>query len=426
MPDRPLAAALRLDRRLSKIAPRIRILSDLEWPLSAQRKFLASWRRKRPALPRVKLEAPSYASEIEALDDLAAQCDRAHPLGRFVARTALSYARAARMMESLGRPAFTQHSIAIYGAPDDRYRTQKITSLDAARTFLDVTDDLVGHRAVPQAPADIPARAFAVLLREALAEFFKHDEVAVVLDPRLGSKAIAGSKRVRLRSGALFSELDLAQLMQHEALVHSATMLNGKKQPRVRTLALGAPRTTRTQEGIAVFAELVTLSIDLARLRRVALRVCAVQRALEGGDFVDVFRYFLEAGQTEEESYASAQRIFRGGDVRGKVAFTKDCVYLKGLLEVHTFLRAAIRDGRPELVRHLFAGRLTLGDAVELAPLFDSGVLAEPVYVPPFALDIRRLAALLAYSGFMDRVDLGAVSLENFVAAERAADEAGR
>ena len=36
--------------------------------------------------------------------------------------------------------------------------------------------------------------------------------------------------------------------------------------------------------------------------------------------------------------------MFRGGDVRGKVAFTKDAAYLEGLLLVQTFLRKAIAD----------------------------------------------------------------------------------
>ncbi len=424
--DRHLARARALDRTLAKIAPRIRVLSRLEWPLSVQEGFLASWRRGRPRLPRVPVVPASYAAEIEALEDLAGRCDRGHAIGRFLERTARSYVQAARMMESVGLPAFTAHSIALYGSPGETYRTQKITGLDAAAFFLGTTDDLLGNRAVPAAVPDIPAKRFGARLKEALDAFFTEDEVAVELDRRLPSKAIAGSRRVRLRAGALFSELDLAQLFQHEALVHSATLLNGKKQPNLRSLGVGAPRTTRTQEGIAVFAELVTLAIDIVRLRRLALRVRAVQMALDGADFVQVFRFFLEAGQSEEESYASAQRIFRGGDGRGKVAFTKDCVYLKGLLEVHTFLRAAIRDNRPELVRTLFAGRLTLGDAVELAPFFESGYLVPPTYVPPFAQDIRRLAALLAYSAFVQRIDLGAVTLDHFVSYEERADDGGR
>lgn len=413
-----VAQALAIDRDLARIAPKVRVLSALEWPARHEREFLASWRAGRPALPRVETPHASLPEERAALEALMTRCDREHPLQRLLWRTARSYLDAARMLEAAGTPEFTRCSIALYGRPDDVYRTQSVTGLDAAEFFLRTTDDLLGGQALPPTVADIPAEVFAERLRRAVDEFFVDDPVEVAVDPRLSSKAAAGSKRVRVRAGALFTELDLAQLLNHEVLVHALTMINGKRQPHLRCLGLGAPRTTRTQEGLAVFAELATLSIDVQRLRRIALRVRAIDRALEGADFVEVFRIFLDAGQSEEESYKSAQRVFRGGDVRGKVAFTKDCVYLKGLLEVHTILRVAIRDNRPELARHLFAGRLSIGDAVELAPWFESGLLAGPRYVPPWARDLRCVAASLAYSAFVTHVDLAAVKLDDVADAE--------
>ena len=100
------------------------------------------------------------------------------------------------------------------------------------------------------------------------------------------------------------------------------------------------------------------------RLRRIALRVKAIAMALDGADFIEVFRSFIEAGQSEEESFQSTMRCFRGGDVLGSTAFTKDTVYLKGMLEVYAFLTTCIHENRPELARWLFAGRLTLGDVI--------------------------------------------------------------
>src|SRR4029078_13662070 len=118
------------------------------------------------------------------------------------------------------------------------------------------------------------------------------------------------------KGNAVFSQLDKDQLLYHEAFVHTATQLNGRKQGNLKSLGLGAPRTTRTQEGSAVLSELITNSIDLTRLRRIALRVIAVKMALDGADFIDLFKFFLEAGQSEVESVRSAQRIFRGGAVK--------------------------------------------------------------------------------------------------------------
>ncbi len=109
-------------------------------------------------------------------------------------------------------------------------------------------------------------------------------------------------------------------------------------------------------------------------------------------------------------------RVFRGGDVRGGVVFTKDVVYLAGLTAVHTFLRKAIAESRPHLVRRLFAGRLALPDVHRLAPAFADGSVAEPRFVPEWAQDIHRLAAYLAFSAVINRIDLGAIELESLLA----------
>ena len=78
-------------------------------------------------------------------------------------------------------------------------------------------------------------------------------------------------------------------------------------------------------------------------MKRISLRIEAVAMALDGADFIEVFRYFLDAGQTPEDSFASAQRVFRGVPTTGGAAFTKDTVYLRGLVGVHTFFRWALR-----------------------------------------------------------------------------------
>lgn len=419
--DSRLTQIQSLDEALAQVAGQIRILAPLQWPADAEDRFLAAYRAGKPELPDVRLVPRPHGNDIDVLQGIQKQCDRAHPLGNLIYKTARSYESAVRMLGAIGTPDFTEYSAQLYGLPTDSYRTQTITPLSAADFFLSTTDRLLGGNQLPDLVADISAQEFGERVQKKLDRFFVEDRVEVVLDPDLASKAVGGSTRIRVRAGARFSKLDLAQLVNHEAYVHSATILNGKRQRNLRCLGLGSPRTTRTQEGLAVLAELLTMSIDVMRLRRVALRVRAIQSALEGADFIDIFRSFLEGGQSEEESFKSAQRVFRGGDVRGKVAFTKDSVYLKGLLEVHTFVKVAIRDNRPELVRSLFAGRMTLGDVVELAPYFESGWLQGPAYIPPWAEDPRRLVAVLAYSAFINDVNMAEVGLQHFPAFEERA-----
>ena len=240
----------------------------------------------------------------------------------------------------------------------------------------------------------------------------------MVLNPDLASKAAAGSKQITLRATAMFSELDVEQLVQHEAFIHSATLLNGKHQPYVKSLGVGSPRTTRTQEGLATYSEIITGSIDLQRLRRVALRIVAVGQALQGADFMEVFRTFLDAGQTEVESYRSAARVFRGGDVRGKICFTKDGAYLEGVIMVHLFICKALHEGRADILRMLFCGRVNTADVITLTPFLQSGLIVGPRYVAPWAQSPERVLATMAFSAATEKFRLDTFKLDRFVEYE--------
>jgi uncharacterized protein (TIGR02421 family) len=408
----------KLDSALVHASKKIKVLNALAWPAGVEEKFLEGWRKGSPQLPEIKIEPPDLNDSIKKLDAIVQQCKQDDPVEKFLAETAQSYSNAGRMLMHVGTPEFTRYSTKIYGRPDTLYKLQGISGVDGAKFFLDVTDKLIGNPHIQPTETDISAEDFAGWLKSEVDEFFQHDVVEVLVDQKMSSKALAGATRIRVRGSAVFSQLDKDQLLYHEAFVHTATQLNGRKQTNLKSLGLGAPRTTRTQEGIAVLAELITNSIDLSRLRRIALRVIAVKMALDGADFIELFKFFLNAGQSEEESVKSAQRIFRGGAVKGGVVFTKDAVYLQGLIEVHTFLRVAIRDNKPNLVRNLFAGRLTMADSLRLDPHFQSGWLVPPVYMPTWASDLRRLAAMMAYSAFITNIKLEKVYLDRAIEIE--------
>ncbi len=412
--DPALAPLLKYDARIARLGGRIRILSGLTWPVEMEARFLERWRAGSPELPEPPTQPVDHAATIEALDAILRRLDRGHPVGDWLYRTAWSYRVAATMLSNVGNPRFTECSVLLYGRPSTQYRSQDATTFQSAGQMLAITDQLIDARYVPTVPYDIPASEFAARLRERMGRFFTDDAVEVVLDPQLSSKATAGSKVIRIRADAMFSGLDLDQLLEHEAFIHSATMLNGKRQPWLRCLGTGAPRTTRTQEGLATFAEIITGAMDINRLRRLALRVLRLQEALEGADFIEVFRAFLDAGQSEVESYRSAARIFRGGDVRGGVCFTKDGAYLEGLLLVTAFVKRALHENRGDTLRLLFCGRVALGDLVALAALRDSGLIAGPHYVPPWARHPERVLATLAFSTAAQALRLDAFDLQRF------------
>lgn len=405
--------ATALDRRLVAAAGSVKVLAHLTWGDRPVAEFLESWRAGAPKIPEVELEVPDLGEVRAELDAVVREADPHDPLQAFVRSTAASYATAARMLESIGTPAFTELSEALYGRPDDPIPGGRHTHGELAASLLENTDDLRAAGVIHEADLCLTPDTVAAQLEVAFRAFFGDRAPEIVIDEDLASKAAAGASRVRLRGRTPFTETDVLQLREHEGFVHAGTMLNGQAQPVLTCMGVSTPRTTLTQEGLATFAEMITHAIDIARLRRLALRTVAIHAATDGADFIEVFRIFLEGGQTEDESVRSAMRIFRGGDPRGGVPFTKDVVYLAGLVAVHSFLRKAIAEARPELVRRLFAGRLALPDVVALGPAFDAGHLDERGFVPPWATRLDRLGAYLAFSAALDRIDLSMFSLED-------------
>jgi uncharacterized protein (TIGR02421 family) len=409
---RPEALAA-LDRDVTRAVDRVRVLHALQWPEDAEHRFLADAARGSPAPPGVRLPPPDLGDIDAELAALGPRLAGDHPGLGFLRRTVTCARVGAAMLVGLGTPAFPNRSLELYGRPDAPVHGGAPTTLAAARHFLERTDTL----RVPPPPAELDAAAAADWLRTRLDRLFPDDPPRVELDPAMPSLAAAGSVRIRLRADGRFRAVQLRQLLEHEVLVHTATRRAGKAQPVLSALGLAAPRTTATQEGLATLAEVLSDTLDLARLRRIALRVVALQAALEGADFIDVYSIFCEGGQGVEESFHSARRVFRGGDGHGASGvFAKDVVYVRGLLQVHGFLLAGARDGHPDLARRLFAGRLTLGDVIALEPLFEDGTIVPATRVPRWALDPDCLAAQLVFSGLVTEVDLGEVALADFEA----------
>jgi uncharacterized protein (TIGR02421 family) len=412
-----LAHHTELDRRLVAAVKGIRLLGSVSWPASAQQAFLDNWHNGNPVLPIVDYARPGYAAaraEIESIRDAA---DAQHPVGDYIRRNAESWRIATELLDAVGTPALTTHSIQLFGRPGSRVPGSELSNLDAARHFISLADELDNEVLTSDADYCIPASVLREELQDQLDGFFGKSVVRVEVDDQLISKAAAGATRIRLRSATCFSDYDRNQLLEHEAYVHTLTALNGRRQPNLSSFGLSSPRITATQEGLAVFAELMTGSLDIERLKRISLRILAIDMALNGANFIEVFRFFLDAGQTEADSFSSSQRVFRGSPTSGGCAFTKDTVYLHGLLSVHTFFRWALKNRKLNLCRNLFAGKMSLHDVVSLESEFDSGYIVGPNWLPRWIRHANGLAAMLAFSLFANRIRLDRVEAEDLVLA---------
>ena len=404
-----------LDRRLVAAVKGIKLLALVSWPAAVQQRFLDGWRAGRAQLPEVEYPKQDYARTRAELESIIAAADAQHPVGDYLRRTAQSWCCATQLLDAAGTPAISEHSIRLFGRPGDRLPGGSVSNLDAARHFIELANELSREVSGNDADYCIPADVLREELQQRIGAFFAMHRVEVVIDANLVAKAAAGPTRIRLRSSTCFSEYDKHQLLEHEAFVHSLTALNGREQPYLKSLALNSPRITATQEGLATFAELMSGSIDIGRMKRISLRIVAIDKALHGADFLEVFRFFHESGQTDADSFTSAMRVFRGAPLTGGAAFTKDTVYLHGLLSVHTFFRWALKNQKLKLCRSLFAGKMTLHDVLALEPFFDSGYVAAPLYLPPWVQRANGLAGTLAFSLFANRIRLDRVEAEDLV-----------
>lgn len=376
----------------------LRVLSTISWGSEVKEKFFAAGAKE---LPVVNYPAVDTASAREAIAQVRSVLDPQDPDHALIRATADSLDVTAQMLAAVGTPAFSQHSIALYGAPKIQGAYEDATPLFIAEHFDEHIRGLTRGDLGAPPPACHLATALAADIRTEVARRFGADAPSVEVVPTLSANALAGSKRIRLRADACFTDQDLAQLVEHEAQIHVATSLNGHAQTECPLLKVAHPRTTSCQEGLAVMAEFVTGAMDPDRLLRLADRVFAIQMALDGGDFLDVYRFFLERGISESQAYENARRVFRGGTVDGGAAFTKDVVYLGGLLRVHNFMRAALMAKRADCIRMLFVGKLDLEMIPALCRLAERGLVQPAKFLPPWVSDLRFLVCALAYASSM-------------------------
>ncbi len=391
---------------LRKAERGVRVLRSIAWAPEVATRFFEGGARELPVVEYPPVDPQPVLDDVETAVRLI---DGSSPVHAWLQRVAASIAKGSRMLAAIGTPEFHRLSCQLYGAPTHKLTDGIRCPLDLARHLDQTLDHFSDHDLYPNMPARLDADSVAATLRRVVQRFFpgKAPEVEVV--DHLSANALAGAGRIRLRRGATFSDRDVRQLVHHEAFVHVCTTLNGLEQNKFPVLAGGHPGTTKTQEGLAVFAELISGSMDPDRLRRLADRTIAIQMAIEGADFLQIYRYFLARTDDPPQSFENARRVFRGGVLTGGAPFTKDGVYIEGLLRVHNFLRSVVQLGRMDCLHLLFCGKLDLGDVHAVAILATEGMCDVPRFLPPWASDLRFLTAYLAYSSFLAQVDVHAV-----------------
>ncbi len=347
---------------LHDVAKPMRVLSALAWPAELREEFLSGGADKLPE--------PTYAAvdPTAVLDGIAAARRLLRPgnvVDDWLDREATSIESTALMLSTVGTPAFHAYSRRLYGVPHQPLRYDPATPLELAQKVHESLADLQAAALVPPVIRSRTGEEVAAFIEAAVNEHFGDAAPEVLLVDELSANAVASTSRIKIRRDAKFTPKDSAQLLNHEAFIHVATGLNGRAQTDIPILAIGHPGTTRTQEGLAVYSEYVSGTLGMDRLRRLADRIIATQLVIDGADFIELYRWFLERSPNPEQAFESTRRIFRGAPITGGAPFTKDCAYLSGYLSVATFIRAAFRAGRRRHTRPAVLG--------QARPLLDPG-----------------------------------------------------
>ncbi len=386
-----------INEKAVSLVQSIDLLGSLSWPHEVELEFLENWKNGKPKIPHV--EYPAISTELvlarQELEGLMNLLSSDEPLELVTLETISSYIDSINLIEHRGSTRFGDLSIEVYGRPGDLIPGSKMSNLDAAEKLRLVSDNFI-HPFVEETEECFSAQAIANELEKGLS-YMGSLAPKIVIIPSLFAKASASPTQVKLRDQTCFSRYDGPQLLHHEIMTHCLTAINGQNQSVLKVLGRGAPRTTKTQEGLATFSEVITGVIDIKRLDRLSLRVLATELALNGANFIEVFDFFLNNGQSSQESYRSTARLFRGGKPSGGSIFTKDSVYLDGLFEVFALFLWAFHKNRQSIIHTLFCGRVAIEDCFNLEESLLSGKVDQPILLPDWYRSIESLAGKLAF-----------------------------
>lgn len=383
----------------------VRILKHLRWPESARFSFFSSSAEKLPKVDYAPFDDTSVIAKLETAVALLEDT----PFDIWLRKKAGDIEAGAQLLKNCGTKVFFKQSAKIYGLPLDTLHDNKTTPLDLASKFETILT-AYSKSTVKIKHSQISTEEVRNKIQEKVIQVFGQHSPDVVIVDSLSAKATASSRTIKIRKGARFTNKAIDQLVNHEALVHVATTLNGREQENMKILGGNYGAVTKTQEGLAVFSEFITGSIDVERMYRLSDRVIAIQMAIDGASFIDVYRFFLNRSDNKTQSFENARRVFRGGLVEGGAPFTKDIVYLDGFIRVHNFFRSAVVKGREDILGLVFSGKLDIDDIPILVKMKNEGLIKKPKFIPYWLSDMDYLVCYFSFSVFIDDIDYSEVS----------------
>jgi len=201
---------------LKQAERKIRILLTLNWAPEIEAGFLASGCAVLPEPVYPKFDGADTRATLAKIKPLAAG---EHPVLQWLSRTVNKLEHGANMLDAVGTPDFYRHSKRLYGTPTDTMLDGITTNIDLAK-HLDITLSGLSFEQLVLGGVDenFGAEEFSKRLSGKLSRYFDGNGPRVELATDLSAKVLAGSRRIRVRSDARFTPLDVRQLMKQRCV----------------------------------------------------------------------------------------------------------------------------------------------------------------------------------------------------------------
>lgn len=304
----------------------------------------------------VELKRRLYEIPVESVEDPA--------LHSIFDTKRIELDRQLTMLTDRGTKNFLLESQQVYGG-------NEIESTEIAKKLL---DNVPAHTHDDRASHFLNAASFALHAESEIEYYLKQDpSLAISVTVRSDIPGLMVSHgQFLISESAQVPEHRIDATLQHEIGTHALTYHNGGCQP-LKLLQVGLAGYEELQEGIAVLAEYLVGGLSRPRIRQIAGRVVAVSQLIQGAGFVEVFRSMHDNyGFNQHAAYNISMRVFRGG------GFTKDAIYLRGLIEVLEYLQ------RGERLETLLVGKIALQHIEITEELLWRKILEPPKLLPRY------------------------------------------
>lgn len=334
------------DARISAISEKMDFILRVT-PVNTKEEWLKFQKNNFSSIPKFSYRLISLDPEIEKRKLFNIPLEKIeHPTLAFLLRSKrMEVEKQLIMLEERGTKKFLNTSQSMFGEIDEVLKNIALSLLynDLPNEEQELeTVNAVDFARAAEAELEVYRRHFPNLILTVKIK----DNVngLIVSGPELSVSKHLSISRVRMKA-----------LIQHEIGTHILTYCNGKEQP-LGLMYAGFAGYEQTQEGLAVLSEYLVGGLDLNRLKLLAARVMAVDTLIKGADFIETFNILhRNYGFQSHTAFTVSMRVHRGG------GYTKDAIYLKGLIDLLKF----IKDGGNILM--LYGGKF----ALEHMPLID-------------------------------------------------------